>query len=157
MIKGHPLIILLVEDNADHAELIRRSFRDHLVANRLIHVEDGERALDYLHRRGEFADDEAFPLPDLILLDLRLPKIDGLEVLRQIKTCPEHQAIPVVILTTSQADRDIARAYEYHANSYLVKPVEFYQFQQLMNDLGFYWLVWNTYPNPDWGEAKAAL
>ena len=145
-IKGNPLTILLVEDNPDHAELIFRSLKDHRVANKIYHVIDGETALDYLFRRGDYAAAGKSPRPHLILLDLRLPKIDGLEVLKKIKISRKLRMIPVVILTTSEAERDVARAYEYHANSYLVKPVDFGNFSQLMIDLGFYWLAWNYHP-----------
>jgi len=137
---------LLVEDNPDHAELILRSFEDHRVGNHIRHVPDGETALDYLFRRGKYADPEKSPRPQVTLLDLRLPRIDGLEVLRQIKTSEELCRIPVVVLTTSDAETDIAKAYDYHANSYLVKPVDFAKFSQMMHDLGFYWLGWNHYP-----------
>lgn len=145
-INGEPLIILLVEDNPDHTELIRRSFDEHRVANKLYHVPDGEAALSYLYRRGDFSDPKKSPIPNVILLDLRLPKVDGLEVLKEIKTSEQHRKIPVVILTTSTAERDVAQAYEYHANSYLVKPVDFSKFTHMMQDLGFYWLGWNHYP-----------
>ncbi len=145
---GEAVVILLVEDDPDHAELITRSLEDNLVAHRIHHVLDGEAALDYLFRRGVYADAEKSPRPHLILLDLRLPKIDGQEVLREIKADAELRRIPVVILTTSEAESDIARAYGNHANSYLVKPVEFAKFGQMMGDLGFYWLVWNQHP---WG------
>lgn len=143
---GEPLTILLVEDNADHAELVKRNLADFQVANRLAHVEDGEAALNYLHRRGAFADPDRFPRPNLILLDLRLPRVDGLEVLREVKNDPELKTIPVVILTTSDAERDMALAYQHHANSYLTKPVDFGQFSSLLKDLGFYWLAWNRHP-----------
>ncbi len=146
MITGEPLNILLVEDNLDHAELIKRNFEDCQVANHLLHVEDGEAALDYMHGRGKFADPAQFPRPHLVLLDLRLPRIDGLEVLREIKSNPELRKIPVVILTTSDAERDLAQAYEYHANSYLTKPVGFGDFTHLLRDLGYYWLAWNRRP-----------
>jgi CheY-like chemotaxis protein len=145
---GEALVILLIEDNPAHAELIRRNFETHRIANRLIHVTDGEMALEYLFRRGAYADPEQSPRPHLILLDLRLPKIDGLEVLKVIKTSQELQPIPVVILTTSEAEQDVACAYQHYANSYLVKPVDFHQFMQLMEKLGGYWLVWNYYPWP---------
>ena len=145
-INGEPLIILLVEDNPDHAELIRRSLDEHRVANKLYHVLDGEAALSYLFRRGDFSDPKKSPSPTVILLDLRLPKVDGLEVLKEIKTSEEHHKIPVVILTTSTAERDVAQAYNYDANSYLVKPVDFSKFTRMMDDLGFYWLGWNHYP-----------
>jgi CheY-like chemotaxis protein len=144
--KGEPLCILLVEDNAAHAELVTRSFERHRITNRIYHVADGEAALDYLWRRGIYADPQQSPRPHLILLDLRLPKINGLEVLKEIKTAPELQRIPVVILTTSEAEQDVKEAYEAHANSYLVKPVDFAKFTQLMEELGFYWLGWNHYP-----------
>lgn len=145
-IRGEPFVILLVEDNKDHAELIIRSFEDNRVANKIYHVQDGEEALDYLGRKGAFEDPEKSPMPHVILLDLRLPKIDGLEVLKEIKTTDETRLIPVVILTTSEAESDIAKAYEYHANSYVTKPVDFLKFTQLMYDLGFYWLGWNQHP-----------
>lgn len=144
--KGEPLSILLVEDNADHAELVRRNLAESLVANRLYHVEDGDDALDFVRQRGTYTDPARFPRPNLILLDLRLPRVDGLEVLRQIKSDPELQLIPVVILTTSDAEPDMALAYQYHANSYLTKPVDFGQFAALLKDLGFYWLAWNRHP-----------
>ena len=144
--EGGPLVILLVEDNPDHTELVVRSLQDHRVANQVYHVSDGEAALDFLFRRGDYADPLVSPRPHLVLLDLRLPRIDGLEVLKQIKTADELCRIPVVIITTSETERDIARAYDNHANSYLVKPVGYDQFTQLMNDLGFYWLIWNRHP-----------
>ncbi len=141
--KGGPLTILLVEDNSAHAELVMRNFEDHLVANKIMWVEDGAAALDYLFCRGEYADRDKYPMPQLILLDLRLPKIDGIEVLRQIKAEENLRTIPVVVLTTSEAELDIAKAYANHANSYIVKPVDFNNFTRLMKDLGLYWLCWN--------------
>ena len=143
---GEALTILLVEDNLDHAELVMRNMEDFKVANIINHVEDGEAALDYLYGRGKFADRKQFPLPHLMLLDLRLPKIDGLEVLKEVKNDPFLRALPVVILTTSDAERDQVIAYEYHANSYITKPVDFSQFSRLLKDLGFYWLAWNKRP-----------
>jgi CheY-like chemotaxis protein len=140
------LVILLVEDNPDHTELSVRSLQDHRVANKIYHVSEGEAALSYLFRRGEYADPEKSPRPHVILLDLRLPRVDGLQVLNEIKSVEELCRIPVVIITTSEAERDIAQAYDGHANSYLVKPVDFDKFTQLMNDLGFYWLGWNRHP-----------
>ena len=143
---GEPLVILLVEDNPDHTELIMRSFQGHRVENKIYHVDNGEAAMDYLLRRGDFADLERSPRPHVILLDLRLPKMDGIEVLKRIKADKELSHTPVVILTTSDAEKDLVRAYEYNANSFLVKPVDFDRFDQLMNDLGFYWLAWNRTP-----------
>jgi len=147
-VKGQRLLILLVEDNLDHAELIRRSLQSHPMVNTIYHVRDGEAALDYLFRHEDAAraDPQKSPQPHIILLDLRLPKIDGLEVLRKIKSSQKLRFIPVVVLTTSRAEGDLSRAYEHHANSYLVKPVNFDMFTQLMDDLGFYWLRWNRQP-----------
>jgi CheY-like chemotaxis protein len=146
---GEPLHILLVEDNDAHAELVIRGMRDQQVANRIHHVSDGEQALDYLFQRGSFADPVKNPRPNFVLLDLRLPRIDGLEVLKTIKTTPSLLRIPVVILTSSDAESDIAKSYDYHANSYVVKPLDFKVFTRLMKDLGFYWLGWNAKPLPE--------
>lgn len=142
-------MILFVEDNDDHAELVRRSLEDHRVANHIEHVSDGEQALDYLFRRGEFEDPEENPRPDVILLDLRLPKVDGLEVLKAIKGDDDLRRIPVVVLTTSEKESDIAKAYDRNANAYLVKPIDFDKFVDLMRDLGFFWLAWNKPPQSE--------
>lgn len=147
--KGEPIVILLVEDDLAHIEIIKRNFEASRLANRLISVEDGQEALDYLHRKGKYKDTDQSPLPNLILLDLRLPKVDGLEVLKTIKSDPALSSIPVVILTTSPAESDMVKAYKYNANSYLVKPVDFSKFNQLMNTFGYYWIVWNQYPLDD--------
>lgn len=144
---GEPVLVMLVEDNADHAELVIRTLEDHRIANRIMHFTDGQTALDYLLRRGEYAKPENSPRPHMILLDLRLPRVDGLEVLQSIKQQDETKSIPVIILTTSEAEKDVARAYDNYVNSYLVKPVGFEEFSKLMNDLGFYWLGWNTNPH----------
>ena len=144
--QGEPLEIMLVEDHPDHAELVMRSLEDRRVANRITHVSDGEAALDYLFRRQEYADPESSPRPHLILLDLRLPRVDGLQVLTEIKADDGLRNIPVVVLTTSEAESDITRAYDTQANSYVVKPVDFDRFRDLIQDLGFYWLVWNRHP-----------
>jgi CheY-like chemotaxis protein len=143
---GEPLIILLVEDNPDHAELIMRSFEEHRILNQIMHVMDGAEALDYLFHKGAYTDPKTSPQPHVILLDLRLPKIDGLEVLEQIKSSECLLRIPVVALTSSESERDMAGAYNRHVNSYLVKPVDFEKFGKLMDDLGFYWLAWNRKP-----------
>jgi CheY-like chemotaxis protein len=140
------VLVMLIEDNLDHAELVMRTLAEHQVINQIRHFTEGQSALDYLFRRGEYTDPATSPRPNLILLDLRLPRVDGLEILKEIKNSDELRCIPVVILTTSEAERDIARAYLNHANSYLVKPVGFEEFNKLMEDLGFYWLGWNTSP-----------
>jgi CheY-like chemotaxis protein len=145
---GDAMVILFVEDNPDHAELVMRSFEDHRVANQIYHLSDGESALDYLLHRGKYEDPATSPRPHLVLLDLRLPKIDGLEVLREIRSHKELERLPVVILTTSYTEIDVSKAYQHHANSYLVKPLDFEKFTRLMQDLGFYWLSWNHYPWP---------
>lgn len=143
---GEPLIILHVEDNDDHAEMVLRSLEEHRVANQLIRVADGEAALAYLFRRPPYTDAQSSPRPNLVLLDLRLPKVDGLEVLREIKGSEDLRLIPVVILTTSAAEEDVARAYHNHANSYLQKPVDFERFAEMMQSLGYYWMAWNRDP-----------
>jgi CheY-like chemotaxis protein len=147
-LNGEPLVILLVEDNEAHAELVMRSMRDQRVANIIYHVLDGQKALDFLLHKGDYANvkKSPSPRPNLVLLDLRLPRIDGLEVLKTIKESPDLKRIPVVILTSSDTESDIARSYDYHANSYVVKPLEFKTFTKLMEDLGFYWLGWNAPP-----------
>ncbi|MCC6873105.1 MAG: response regulator [Sandaracinaceae bacterium] len=141
-----PVRVLFVEDNDDHAELVIRSLQEHNVANRIVRVCDGEQALDYLMRRGAFADRTTSPRPDVILLDLRLPRMDGLEVLAAIKSVEGLRAIPVVVLTTSESESDIARAQSRHANAYVVKPLAFDKFVLLMRDLGYFWLAWNQPP-----------
>ena len=146
------LHILLVEDNPHHAELIRRGFEQFQIANSLHHVEDGEAALDYIFGKGAFADRTQFPWPDLVLLDLRLPRVDGLEVLRQVKSHPTLHTIPIVVLTTSDAERDVAAAYQHHVNSFVTKPVDFQRLLQLIKDLGIYWLAWNKAPQPGAGN-----
>ncbi|HNT35617.1 MAG TPA: response regulator [bacterium] len=144
---GHqPFSILLVEDNLDHAELIRRGFGAHHIEDAIVHVRDGEEALDYLLCHGKYAQRKDRDNPHLILLDLRLPKIDGLEVLKVIKNTEGICRIPVVILTTSDAERDVSQAYDRRANSYVIKPLDFQTFIQLTKDLGLYWLGWNLHP-----------
>ncbi len=145
MVKGEPILILLVEDDPAHAEIVRRNLADFRVANRIVHVEDGQAALDYLYRQAPYTDPKTSPRPALILLDLRLPKVDGLEVLRRIKEDEELKRIPTVVLTTSSAESDMAQAYDNGAGSYLVKPVNLEKFTKLMEAFGFYWLAWNRY------------
>jgi CheY-like chemotaxis protein len=149
MLNGDPVTILLVEDDPAHAEIVKRNMTASRIANRILHVEDGQAALDYLHRTNGYDDPERFPRPDVILLDLRLPKVDGQEVLRRMKADAGLRTIPVIVLTTSRAEGDVVTAYEGGACSYLVKPVELDAFRQLLSTFGFYWLIWNQYPHPD--------
>jgi CheY-like chemotaxis protein len=145
---GEPVLVMLIEDNIDHAELVVRTLEDHLISNKVRHFLDGQSALDYLFRRGEFSKATETQRPQVILLDLRLPRVDGIDVLKAIKEDADLKSIPVVVLTTSEAEKDVAKAYYNHANSYLVKPVGFEDFKKLMDDLGFYWLGWNVNPDP---------
>lgn len=138
--------VLLVEDDEDHAELVRRNLMSQAVHCRITHINNGESALDYLYRRAEYTSPEASPRPDLILLDLRLPRVDGMTVLADIKSAPQLQTIPVVVLTSSGADPDVSQAYLRHANSYLVKPLDLVSFEGLMKELGLYWFTWNQSP-----------
>ena len=145
---GRALNILLVEDNPDHAELVRRSLEHFQAASFLHHVEDGEAALDYILGQGSYTNRARFPAPDLVLLDLRLPCMDGMEVLRQVKSHPTLHHTFVVVLTTSDAERDVAMAYEHHADSFLTKPVDFPRFSQLIEDLGLCRPAANRNPPP---------
>ena len=141
------LVLLLVEDNPDHAELVLRCLEAQPVRHRVVHLPDGEATLAYLTHRPPF-DAAAAPTPHLMLLDLRLPKVDGLDVLRAVKTAPDLRKIPVVVLTSSAAEPDVAGAYAAHANSYLVKPLDYDRLEQMLQDVGRYWLGWNRSPDP---------
>ena len=143
---GEPILVMLVEDNVDHAELVIRTMEEHRITNKVRHFLDGQSALDYLFYRGEFSDPHKNPRPHVILLDLRLPRVDGIDVLRAIKENEALKTIPVVVLTTSEAEKDVAKAYYNHANSYLVKPVGYEEFKELMHELCFYWLGHNRSP-----------
>jgi len=145
--EGQPINILLVEDEEAHAMIVKRNLDHFKLANKIFHVSDGLAALDYLYRRNDYSDPLSSPRPELILLDLRLPKVDGLAVLRTIKTDPALVRIPVVVMTTSSAEKDITQAYDNYANSYLVKPLDLQQFMPMLENLGFYWLIWNQPPN----------
>jgi CheY-like chemotaxis protein len=136
-----PVTILLVEDNPDHAELTRRALENGHLANTIIWVKDGEEALDFLFRRGVYAPPAVVPQPGLILLDVKLPKVDGHKVLRQIKDDPELQRIPVVMLTTSACEDEVNEAYRMGANSWVTKPVRFVEFMEKMTTLQLDWLL----------------
>lgn len=138
--------ILLVEDNAFDEELTLRALKRGMIANRIDVTRDGAEALDYLFARGAHSARLGQPLPQLVLLDLNLPRIGGLEVLRAIRGEPRTRILPVVVLTSSKEDRDIARAYDLGVNSYVVKPVDFTQFASSVQQLGLYWLLLNEKP-----------
>jgi two-component system, response regulator len=142
-----PVDILLVEDNADHAALTMRSLRDGNVLNEIFWVKDGQEAVEFLDRTGRYASPAATPRPGLILLDIRLPKLDGHEVLRHIKSDPSLRTIPVVMLTTSERDDEIHACYEAGVNSYVSKPVKFAEFAQTIKSLKLYWIVVNHLPD----------
>lgn len=139
-------MILLVEDNADDEALTLRALNKSKVANKIVVVRDGAEALDYLFCKGAYAERDPFELPQVILLDLKLPKVDGLEVLHSIRSEPRTHMLPVVILTSSKEEHDMINAYSGGANSYVRKPVDFNQFVDAIGQLGLYWLVLNEAP-----------
>ena len=139
-------LILLVEDNPDDQALTLRAFKKNNIRNRLIVKQDGAEALDFLFGTGAEANGNAGELPQVILLDLKLPKVDGLEVLRRIRAEERTRLLPVVILTSSNEEQDMIRGYGYGANSYVRKPVDFNQFVEAVSQLGLYWLVLNEAP-----------
>ena len=132
--------ILLVEDNPDDAELTIRALKKHNLTNKLLHLKDGEEALNFLEKNRDNG------LPKLILLDLKMPKVDGLEVLRKIKSDILMKVIPVVVLTSSKEERDIVETYNLGVNAYVVKPVEFDKFMEVVELVGFYWTLYNQMP-----------
>lgn len=135
--------VLLVEDNPRDAELTIRALKRHNLANQLFHVQDGAEALDFLFGRGKYEGRPSSAMPKVILLDLKLPKVSGLEVLRLMKQDPRLRTVPVVIITSSAEDPDMQAAYRLGANSYVVKPVKFDEFMEAMSRLGVYWLLLN--------------
>ena len=135
--------ILLVEDDPDDAEMTIDAMRKNNLANKLIHLVDGEQALDFLFGTGKFTGRDVSFKPRLILLDLKMPKVDGIEVLERVKSNEATKKIPVVILTSSKEDPDVSRCYELGANGYIVKPVEFESFVKAVSELGMYWLLLN--------------
>lgn len=146
MMDSHAVEVLLVEDNTVDAEQTLRALRGKGLRNPLVVVEDGAEALDFLFARGKWSHRDVASGPKMILLDLRLPRVDGLEVLRQVKSDERTRVIPVVILTSSRQDPDIQRCYDLGANSYIVKPVDFDKFAKSVAEIGFYWLLLNEPP-----------
>ena len=139
-------VIMLVEDNPDDEELTRMTFRKNGLAHELVVARDGVEALDYLFGIGTYAGRDTRIQPQIVLLDLKLPRIDGLEVLRQMRADPRTALQPVAVLTTSNEERDVFSSYELGANSYIRKPVDFEQFMEAVRQLGLYWLVLNVPP-----------
>jgi two-component system, response regulator len=140
-------VILLVEDNANDVELTLRAFERCRIMNKVVVAEDGEQALDYLFATGKFAGRDPGANPGLVLLDLKLPKLDGLDVLRRLRSDPATRRLPVVVLTSSNEERDIIESYELGANSFVRKPVDFAEFMEAARQLGLYWFVLNE-PSP---------
>jgi CheY-like chemotaxis protein len=143
---NNPAHILLIEDNRMDVELTLNAFKEARIANTIQVARNGQEGLDYLFGRGEFADRQKYPLPYLILLDLKMPRVDGFEVLRQVKAAPILKRIPVIILTSSKEEGDRALSYDTGANSYLVKPVSFEGFAEVVRQINGYWLLLNVEP-----------
>ena len=141
-----PLEILLVEDNPADVELTLRALKKNNLTNMVKVVSDGAQALDYLFSTGDFAGEHNHPPPKVVFLDLKLPKVDGREVLRRMKADPRTQMIPVVVLTSSKEERDIAESYKLGVNSYVVKPLDFDKFVEAVSQLGLYWVLLNQAP-----------
>ena len=138
--------VLLVEDNLGDAEMTIRALKKNNLANRLLHVDDGAKALDFLFAEGAYVGRDIENIPNVILLDLKMPKINGLQVLKQIKNDPRTRSIPVVMLTSSREDPDIKECYRLGVNGYVVKPVEFEEFQKAISSLGLFWMIVNQPP-----------
>lgn len=141
-----PKIILLVEDNEDDEKLTLRAFQKKKVLNPVVVARDGVEALDYVFGTGTYAGRDAADTPSVILLDLKLPKIDGLEVLKRVRADNRTKHVPIVILTSSKEEQDLVASYDLGANSYIRKPVDFEEFVEVAGLLGMYWLLWNEPP-----------
>jgi CheY-like chemotaxis protein len=137
--------VLLVEDNPNDALLAIRSLKESKLANEIVHLKDGQEAIDYLLQQGSYTGKKVL-LPKVILLDLKLPKVNGLEVLKALRANPETKLVPIVILTSSQVESDLIESYKLGANSYIVKPVDFENFSKSIREVGLYWLILNKPP-----------
>jgi|ERR1700730_2694596 two-component system response regulator len=146
MTGSSPVEILLVEDDPSDAELTLHALEKSKLVNKIHVVRDGEEALDFLFCRGSFSDRRFEEAPRLVLLDLKLPKVEGLEVLKAVKLDPRTKAIPIIVLTSSKQDRDVVKSYQLGVNSYIQKPVNFGEFQDVVRQLGMYWLLLNSKP-----------
>lgn len=142
--------ILIVDDDIDDCEMVRDALKESHLINTLYFVHDGEELMNYLQHRGKYEDTNKFPKPGLILLDLNMPKKDGREALKEIKSDPQLRQIPVIVLTTSQAEEDIYRTYDIGVNSFITKPVEFNSLVKIMQDLGHYWFEIVELPDSDY-------
>ncbi|MGE0884310.1 MAG: response regulator [Blastocatellales bacterium] len=146
MVNADAVEILLVEDNPQHVELTLRALKKHNLANNVLVAKDGAEALEFIFATGAYSQRRIESCPKVILLDLKLPKVDGLEVLRRIKSDERTKVIPVVVVTTSEQEQDIVESYKLGVNSYIVKPVSFDKFVQAVSELGFYWMLLNKPP-----------
>ena len=146
MNKYNEVDILIVEDNPDDAEMALRALRTNNLTNKVLVVKDGEEALNFIFAREQYAENNHINRPKVVLLDLKLPKVGGLEVLQAIKSNPDTKIIPVIVLTTSKEESDIIESYRLGVNSYIVKPVDFKKFVEAVRDLGLYWLLLNQQP-----------
>ncbi|MDI6688176.1 MAG: response regulator [Desulfobacterales bacterium] len=144
--KGKSIDILLVEDNEDHIELTLRALKNNNLTNSIYVVRDGREALDFIYHLGKYEDTEKYPRPGLILLDIHLPKVNGFEVLETLKKDPAVKSIPIIMLTTSSRDEEIAKSYAGGANSYVTKPVDFGEFVKKIKDMKLYWTIVNSLP-----------
>ncbi|HEV2664645.1 MAG TPA: response regulator [Blastocatellia bacterium] len=147
MVNADPIEILLVEDNPQHVELTLRALRKHNLANNVLVAKDGAEALEFIFATHRYQQSQIENGPKVILLDLKLPKVDGLEVLRRLKSDERTKSIPVVVVTTSEQDQDVVKSYNLGANSYIVKPVSFEKFVEAVSQLGFYWMLLNKPPS----------
>lgn len=148
--------ILLIEDNPEDVEITLRAFQKYHLANKIHVVRDGEEALEFLFREGRYADRRVGANTRLILLDLKLPKVDGIEVLKRCKSDPRTRLIPIVVLTSSREERDLVETYKLGVNSYVIKPVDFSQFTEAVRQLGLYWIVLNQLPPEIHSEGERA-
>ena len=138
-----PIEVLLIEDNPNDVEMTLYAFEQHRLSNRIHVVRDGAEALDFIFGAGRYAGRNVEDVPRVILLDLKLPKVDGIEVLRRLKADPRTWAIPVVVMTSSREERDVVETYKLGANSYIVKPLDFVKFTEAVRQVGLYWLLLN--------------
>jgi CheY-like chemotaxis protein len=151
----YPVEILLIEDNPYEAQLTIRGLKNQHLANHLMHIDDGEEALEFIFCTGKYADNVIPFNPKLILLDLKLPKVDGLEILKKLKADERTKLFPVVVLTSSKEDKDVIESYKLGVNSYIVKPVNFESFSKAVSELGLYWMLLNQNLPPD-GKQSAS-